>query len=274
MGDCKKTFSMGIYIYTSMLWSITFVCDFVANMDEIELREHSASPPGNPLEGGTIALRVANRKTLCYTKMPVYQAMKPLLFTCAVGGLVFTTNFAATGIQRYLTASRVYSFLLLLFYITNVARYYTMFDDKESFGVMLFTKMTHCVWSPETLGHYVAGVTYTMNICIYLYYERLSQYFVEWEKIQRVCTLSLDSIARYARLSATVLNVLLFINAAFATYLIFGTNVQDVYLTPWDREFESVVLIQTINAVQQFLLHSFMVWSICAEVYHLQNTGI
>ena len=237
---------MGMIIYTSILRSITFVCDFVADMDEIELREHSTLPPENPQEGGTMALQVANGKTVCYTKMPVHQSMKPLLFTCAIGGLVFTTNFAVTGIRRHLTASRMYSFLLLLFYITNVTRYYTMFDDKESFGVMLFMKMTHCVWSLETLGHFVASVTACLD------YKRLPEYFVEWEKIRRDCSLPLDSIEKYARLSATVLNVLLSINATFATYLIFGTNVQDVYLTPWDREFEYVVLIQTINAVQHF----------------------
>ena len=222
-------------------------------MDDHELREPpSKSPSQNSLQGSTVALHMSTEKSVCYTKTPVCQAMKPLLFVCTVGGLVFTKNFAATGIKRHLSISQVYSFLLLIVFIANVVRYYMMFDGTETFGVDLFMKMTHCVWSLETLGHYVSSVI----AC--LYYKRLPEYFIEWEKIRRDCALPLTSIKKYATVSATILSVLLCTNASFASYLILGTNVQDVYLAPWDRDFEYVFAVQIMNCIQHF--YCTMAW--------------
>ena len=212
-------------------------------MDDIE---HSNSPSQHTLEGSAVALQVISDKSVCYTELPVYKALKPLLDACTVGGLVFTKNFAVTGIKRHLNASQVYSLLLLTCFVTNVVRFFTVFDGKETFGVMLFLKMTHCVWFLETLGHYAASVI----SC--LYYKRLPEYFVEWEKIRPDCALTLNAIKRQANICAAILGSFLFINSTLSTYLTFWTNVRDAYLAPWNREVKYVIVLQITNSIQSF----------------------
>ena len=207
---------------------------------------HSNSPSQHTLEGSAVALQVTADKPACYTEMPVYKALESLLFTCTVGGLVFTRNFAATGIKRYLNASQVYSLLLLTCYAANVARFFTVFDNKETFGITLFLKMTHCVWLLETLGHYAASVIVCFN------YKRLPEYFIEWEKIRPDCALTLNAIKRHANICAAILGSFLFINSILSTYLIFWSNVRDAYLAPWNREDKYVIVIQIINSIQTF----------------------
>ena len=216
-------------------------------MDDMELRQNSTSTSPNSLQGNAVALKApTDDKSICYTKTPVYQAMRALLYLCTAGGLVFTKKFAATGMKMRVNASQVYSFLLMMFLTTNVARCYTMIKGNETFGVLLFLKMTYCVWSLETLGHYVA------SLISCLYYKRLPEYFIEWEKIRPDCTLTLNEIKRYATISATILGILLVTNSIFTTYLVFWTNTLDSYLAPWDRGFGYVFVIQVINAIQQF----------------------
>ena len=215
-------------------------------MDGIELRQNSTLPPHNSLQDSTVALNPPTDKSVCYTKTAVYQAMRAFLILCTTGGLIFTKNFAVAGIKRHLNASQIYSFLLLVFFTTNVARYCTMINGNETFGVFLFLKMAYCVWSLESLGHYVASVI----SC--LYYKRLPEYFIEWEKIRPDCNLTLNAIKRYAYISSAILGFLLVTNAIFVAYLVFWTNNMDFYLAPWDRQFKYVFYIQIINVVQQF----------------------
>ena len=214
-------------------------------MDEIERGEHGTIPLQNT-EITREGLPIATAKRICFTKMPVYQAQKSLFVTCSFGGLIFIKNASLTGIKRYLSITQVYSLLVFIFYIANVLRLFSMYDGNEAFGIDLFLRMSHCVWSVETVGHYVASVTACLSDT------RLPGFFIEWEKIRGECSQNVNSITKLSYICTCILCLLILANSTFCAYTIFFTNVQDFNLTPWDRNFKYVIMIQVLNAIQQF----------------------
>ena len=70
----------------------------------------------------------------CHDKTPVYKALSSLLLSLLFGGLIFKNEFSKTGIKRHLTASRIYSFIVLIFLSFNTFRWLTMFQNNDKFG--------------------------------------------------------------------------------------------------------------------------------------------
>ena len=212
-------------------------------MSDIERAEHSSPPLQSSLKVKKVGVTHPAENTACISTMSVYQSLKSLLFTCALGGLLFKKNFAASGIKKHLSVTHVYSCVLLIVHITNFLRWLTMFDGDEKFGIFLFIKVSYCVWCLECVGHFVAS--FLACEC----YHRLPEFFTEWEKIRPNCSRSLNSIKRLTTVCTVILCILVFANSAFSTYLTFGTTLQDVILTPWNREQRDVVVIQFMNMI-------------------------
>ena len=215
----------------------------MANKCDIELGEHSSLHLQNPVRSNNTACTYPAEKSVCITKMSVYRALKYLLFVCSAGGLIFTKNFAATGIKRHLSASHVYSCILLVLNIDTL-RWLAAFDGRDTFGIHLFLKIAYCVWSLECVGHYVASFVACES------YHRLPEFFTEWEKIRGDFSHeSMNYMNRFTIVFAVILGILVFANSVFTTYLIFWTTLNDMILAPWNRDNEYVVVIQTINMV-------------------------
>ena len=182
------------------------------------------------------------------TTSPVHQALKSLSISCIMCGLIFRKNFAAKGYKRHMHPSHIYSLILILFLTTNVFRWLTMFHGNEAFGSILFIKITYCAWSLETLAHHMACFIANES------HSRLPMFFDEWEKIRQHCAQSMNAIKRQTNVGTAVLWILVLANTGFCAYLIFVTDLQDVLLTPWNRESKFVVVIQMVNLIQQFYL--------------------
>ena len=126
-------------------------------MDEVELGQHSTPPLPEPSHGSKIAPDISSRAPMQQgATVTTYQIIRALDISCRIGGLIFQKNFAAKGCKRHLHASLVYSFILLLFLTTNIFPWLTMFHGNEVFGSILFIEITYCVWSLQTLGHFMA----------------------------------------------------------------------------------------------------------------------
>ena len=194
--------------------------------------------------GVTVTPATHPEMSICCSTTSVYQALKHLLHSCTLGGLVFQKNFAVSGIKRHLFPGHVYSLVVLIFLVPNVLRWFTIFRDDESFGTDLFLKVCHCVWALEALGHYIVCVITCES------YSRLPLFFHEWEKIRGNCPRNLNSMNHLAIVSTILLWLAIGANSAFATYLIFWTTTHDFLLSPWYNNFEYTVTIQVINAIQ------------------------
>ena len=218
------------------------------NMDEIERGQNSKPATRDSLQVNNITPGTSYENLKRHTTTSVSQALNALCISCLVGGLIFRKNFAVKGCKRYVHASHVYSFILILFFTTNVLRWLTMFDDNEAFGSILFIKISFCVWSLETLGHYIACFIANAS------YDRLPIFFIEWEKIKQNCDRRMNSIKRQTNVCTAILWILVVANSGFCAYLNFATNLQDGLLTPWDRECKYVIVIQLINLIQQSYL--------------------
>ena len=215
----------------------------MAHKGDVERGEHHDLSSQNRAKANNIVHTDPTGKAICNSTSSVYQALQHLLLICDAGGLIFKKNFAVMGIKRHLSATHIYSCILLIFHITNILRWLTMFDGKETFGTFLFLKICYCVWSLECVGHYVASFIACESY-------RLPKFFTEWEKIRPNCSQSLNVIKSFSIVCAVILSIISLANSAFTTYLIFWTTYADVILTPWNREYKYVVVIQLINVVQ------------------------
>ena len=154
----------------------------------------------------------------------VYKALSSFRPTLLLGGLIFKKEFSKTVLKRHLTVSRVYSFIVLIFISFNTIRWLTMFQSYDMYGTHLFMKIVVCI--------FVCNQWPTCHLSL-----RLSL-MGEWEKIGSSSSPSLTSIWILSQRCTVIIwsTVLCFVAAC--TYLIFFTDLLNMQLAPWDRNFD------------------------------------
>ena len=201
-----------------------------------------------------------------HDETPVYKALRSLHISLLLGGLMFRKDFLRTGIKRYLTASHVYSFVILIFISSNALRWLTMFNGDEQFGTVLFAKIIFCSYCLQTWAHYVSFFIASES------YERLPEFFLEWENIRKDGSQSLTYISRLSNTCTAVLWIIVFCNVGANAYLTFFTPLQTVLLVPWDENFEYAFVIRIINTIHQvyisisWVASSAMMFIICKNL--------
>ena len=191
-------------------------------------------------------------ETKYHDETPIYRALHSLHISMLLSGLVFAKDFSKRGTKRHLTASHVYSFVVLLFLTINTLRWLSMFRRDEQFGIALFMKIVVCVWCWESLAHYMAFFLACES------YNRLPEFFVEWEKIRMSCSRSVASITRLSNICTAVMWIIITCNVGFCAYLIFFTDAQNAALTPWDENVRYAFLIRIVNLILQ--VYFSVVW--------------
>ena len=183
-----------------------------------------------------------------HDETPIYRALRSLHISMLLSGLVFAKDFSKSGIKRHLTVSHVYSFTVLVFLTINTLRWLSMFRSDEQFGATLFMKIVDCVWSLETLAHYVAFFLACES------YKRLPEFFVEWEKIRMSCSRSVASITRLSNICTAIMWIIITCNVGFCAYMVLFTDMQNMALTPWDANFKYAFVIRIVNLILLFYL--------------------
>ena len=234
-------------------------------MEDIELAKRSASPSPMPR-----ALEMTNKKdvqeSLNYTATSLYKKLKFLMLTYSVGGLIFKKESMVIGMKKYLNGSLLYSLIILIFLMSNVPRGFTMFHGDEVFGTCLFFKIMECMWILESFGHYI--------VCL-ITRDRLSNFFIECEKIRRNNNPMWNTIKRESTMCTITLWLYLCINFGFTTYLLFWTDLYNFYLTPWDKGSKYIVFMEVNSLMMHFYLTfawvatSALMFVICRTVAHL-----
>ena len=203
---------------------------------------------------------------IAYDETAVYKSLRSVHISLSLGGLIFKKEFARTGIKRHLTVSHVYSYIVLFFISFNALRWLTMFQSNEKFGTFLFTKIIFCTFCMQNVTHSVAFVIASES------YERLPEFFLQWEKIRTKDSRSLTYISHLSNVCTTIIWIIVVCNVGSSAYLAFFTPLQNPLLVPWDENFEYAFIIRIINTIQYVYLtiswvaSSAMMFIICKNL--------
>ena len=181
----------------------------------------------------------------CHYDTPVYKALSSLRLSLLFGGLIFKKKFSKTGIKRHLTASRIYTFIILIFLAFNAFRWLTMFQRNDKFGSNLFMKIVTCVFCLQSVIHFISFAIASET-------GRLSDFFLEWEKIRSNCSPTLAYISLLSNRCTAILLTLCHVGVC--AYLIYFTDLQNMQLAPWDEDFEYVSVVRIITLIFQVYL--------------------
>ena len=220
-----------------------------------------STKPGRSYEGSMVVISMdddradmpddlsVETKPNCFKQTGVFQALKPLLFSCYVAGLLLDKNFDKTGYKKYPTITYVYSTLVLIILTVHVIRCLAMFDEIDQFGPLLLFKLVYVTWTMEALGHFIA---FYVGSCEY---ERLPKFLLEWEKVRKDCPLSRASIIKLTKTFTTVVWILVVLFVGFNAYLATCTDSLTMLLNPLNKEHPYVALMIVLNLIMQFYLN-------------------
>ena len=184
----------------------------------------------------------------CHEETPVYKALSSLRLSLLFGGLIFKKEFSKTGIKRHLTASRIYSFIVLIFLSFNTFRWLTMFQSNDKFGSSLFMKIALCVYCLQSVTHFMSFVIASET------YDRLPDFFLDWEKLRTNGSPTLAYIAFLSNRCTAIVWTIVLGHVGVCTYLIYFTDLQNMQLAPWDEDFEYIFIVRLITIIHQFYL--------------------
>ena len=182
-------------------------------------------------------------KRECYGNTTVFNALKPLMFTCCAAGLLFGVDFRRDGMKKYFTFSHFYSFVIMVFLAANLLGYLMVFVTSANFDLFLVLNLTMSIYHIECFAHF---------ICFYVAscrYKRLPEFFIQWEKTQLVYSFPLTSIKHRAYICAAILWITIIIVIAGNSYIIFGTHLQSVILGPVAMDHPQIKLLKIVKIV-------------------------
>ena len=194
-------------------------------------------------------LPVAVVKPCSFTETFMYQAIKPLLVSCFVAGLLSCKRLNKKGFRKFLTITSIYSTLVLIILIAQAIRCLTIFEKTEQFGSMLFFKVVYIAWTMEALGHFVG---FYVASCVH---DRLRKFFTEWEKIREVCPESRASTIKLASICTAIVWILVMFFVGFNAYLANCTDSLSILLTPLNKEHPYATVVIVLNLIAKFYLN-------------------
>ena len=152
----------------------------------------------------------------CFTETSLFHAMKSLLVSCYVAGLLSRKRFHKTGFRKHLTVSYLYSTVVLTILTVNAIRRLAMFNKTDEFGSLLFVKLSYTVAAIEALGHFIGFYVVTSA------YEKFPKYFIEWENIRKDCPRG--PIIKLTNICTAVMWIIVVSNVCFNGYLMIFTD--------------------------------------------------
>ena len=184
------------------------------------------------------------------TETCVFKAMRSLLVSCYVAGLLSRKRFNEKGLRKYMTVTYIYSTVMLIIFTFHAIRCLSVFSKNDEFGSLLSFKLAYAAGTIEALGHF---------ICFYVAscsYDRLPKFFIEWEKIRRDCPESHASIVKLTTICTAVLWIFVLSLAGFNIYLEFYTDFLALRLAPLisvkEQSYKTVVIL--VNLTLEFYL--------------------
>ena len=187
--------------------------------------------------------------TQCFATTRLFNAMKSLLISCYVTGLLSSKRFDKTGLRKYFTVTFIYSSTILLLLTAHAIRYLSMFKENNNFGPVFFTKVAYVSWTLEALGHFAS---FYVASCAY---ERLPKFFIEWEKIRKDCPQSHASIVKLTNICTAVVWILVVFFTGFSSYLMIFTDSLNMLLTPLNKEHPYASVMSVFNIIIEVYLN-------------------
>ena len=137
--------------------------------------------------------RITDMKPLRhYTDAPLYEAFWPFLMGMKLVGLFHNKQYADTlkygcqfekeecpSLEKRITPSSIYSFVVMLLLWINAARYLSAFEAGEGFGPILFQKLI-------TLSFFtLIAITATACYLASHKYSNIPEFFYEWARLHQ-----------------------------------------------------------------------------------------
>ena len=188
-------------------------------------------------------------KPYCFTKTCLYQALKPLLISFCVAGLLSRIRFDKAGLKKYLNFTYIYNTMVLIVLTIYAIRCQAVFDKSDHFGAFLFSKIACVVWILEALGHFVG---FYVASCVY---ERLPKFFIEWDKIRKDCPESHASIIKLTKICTAVVWIFVAFFVGFKSYLLICTDSLSMLLTQLNKESPYATVVIVLNLITEFYLN-------------------
>ena len=209
----------------------------------------------------------------CYANTKVFNALKPLMFTCCAAGLLFGVDFRRKGIKKYFTLSHFYSFLIMIILAVNGVGYLLVFDSDVDLDMIFFMRLTMSIYNFECFAHFV---------CFYVAsstYNRLPKFFIQWEKVQSGYSFPLTSIKHQAYICTAILWIPIIIVTVGTTYFLFGTQMHSVVLGPLPVDHPQVNVIKAARVLVNIFqtaawLAPSMFMFMVAKILSLEFTSI
>ena len=184
-----------------------------------------------------------------FTGTSLFKAMKPLLVSCFVAGLLSRKRLNKTGFRKYLTFTCIYSTLVLIILTAQGIRSLTMFERTDEFGSVLFFKLVYVAWTMEALGHFAGFYVATFI------HDRLPKFFLEWEKFRKDCAGYPASITNLTKTCTAVVWILVIFFVGFNSYLAICTQTFTVLLTSFNLEQPYATVMVVLNMVAECYLN-------------------
>ena len=218
--------------------------------------KHRRSPEGSiviiPMEDGIgeISEEIpTTAKKPCFTETCLYHATKSLMVSFYVSGLLNAKHFDKSGFRKYLTATYIYSTVVLLMLTVNTSRYLSMFNKSYQSGSLFLFDVVYVVGSCEALGQF---------ICFYFAsctYRRLPTFFHEWDRILKNSTKAHGLIIKLTNICTAVVWISVVSCMAFSTYTAIFTDLLSVFSTPLHNEHPYATLVVVFDLIMEFYLH-------------------
>ena len=186
-----------------------------------------------------------------FTETCVFKAMKSLLVSCYVAGLLSNKGIDQKGFRKYIIITYVYSTMMLIALTPYAISCLSVFNKTDEFDSLFSFKLAYVVTTIEAMGRFIGFYVASST------YERLPKFFIEWEKIRRVCPKSHALIIKLTTICTTVVWIFVLSSLGFSAYLAICTDSLAIRLAPLinvkEHPYEAVVIIA--NLILEFYLN-------------------
>ena len=155
------------------------------------------------------------------------------------------------GFRKYIIITYVYSTMMLIALTPYAISCLSVFNKTDEFDSLFSFKLAYVVTTIEAMGRFIGFYVASST------YERLPKFFIEWEKIRRVCPKSHALIIKLTTICTTVVWIFVLSSLGFSAYLAICTDSLAIRLAPLinvkEHPYEAVVIIA--NLILEFYLN-------------------
>ena len=255
---------------------IPFESSSVERTDTIATVDYNVDGVKSALPDEDICAAMTNQDAFhIYTNTRMYKAMKPLFISLRIFGLYYSRkcgmlkecarksrskrfgeDYKKNAGQHFPTPSMFYSMFLLVLFIVNYFRLFTMFAGQSIvIGVDLFTKCVTVAWFT------LSSLNFVMFFRAAFRYEGIPKFFIEWDKILQSSSMGIDHIEKGVKrmtwITVIVIWMIMLIGSTLIIYPVIAyPSLTETILVPFTPDHPYAWIMKIIVCVFQPLINA------------------